>query len=210
MQSKLLRVLQDGTYERIGEEKTRSADVRIVAATNRDLQREVEAKRFRQDLYYRLSVFPIDVIPLRERKQDIPHLVSHFLEQSNRKIGIETPKLKQRHLIELQQYNWPGNIRELQNVVERAVICSRSGPLLFHLPKSDADRAARKSDSNLPSTEELMTYDELKEHERQKVLAVLEKSNWKISGAGGAAEFLGVHPATLNSRMRSMGIRRPR
>ncbi len=210
MQSKLLRVLQEGTYERIGEESTRSADVRIVAATNRDLQAEVRGKRFRQDLFYRLSVFPIDVVPLRDRKADIPQLVSHFLEQSSRKLGIETPKLKQRHIIELQQYRWPGNIRELQNVVERAVISSRSGPLQFHLPQPDGGSLPEPSVDKVSGSSQLMTDDELRSLERQNLLAVLTKANWKISGAGGAAEFLGMHPATLSSRMRAMGIKRPR
>jgi transcriptional regulator with GAF, ATPase, and Fis domain len=210
MQGKLLRVLQEGTYERIGEEKTRSADVRIVAATNRDLQEEVRNKRFRQDLFYRLSVFPIEVVTLRDRKDDIPHLTAHFLEQSSRKLGIETPKLKQRHIIELQQYHWPGNVRELQNVVERAVISSRSGPLQFHLPQSEGERTSENVLFDTDSTRDLMTDDELRGLERQNLIAVLEKANWKISGVGGAAEFLGIHPATLSSRMRTMKIKRPR
>lgn len=212
MQSKLLRVLQEGTFERIGEEKTRSSSVRIVAATNRDLQEEVQEKRFRQDLYYRLSVFPIDVIPLRDRKDDIPMLASHFLEQFSRKNGIETPKFKQRHTIELQQYNWPGNVRELQNVIERAVILSRSGPLKLHLPGIDASNQLTSQptrDRNLSGEDgEMLTYDELKELERNNLQLVLEKVNWKISGAGGAAELLGINPATLSSRIRAMGIRR--
>lgn len=213
MQSKLLRVLQEGTYERIGEEKTRSADVRIIAATNRDLEEEVREKRFRQDLYYRLSVFPLEVVPLRNRKDDIPHLTSHFLEQSSRKIGIETPKLKQRHIIELQQYHWPGNIRELQNVVERAVISCRSGPLYFHLPQSaiaSIDNIEQNDTLKSSNLHELLTDKELRNFERQNLVAVLKKSNWKISGIGGAADFLGVHPATLSSRMRTMKIKRPR
>ena len=210
MQGKLLRVLQEGTYERIGEETTRSADVRVVAATNRNLQKEVRAKRFRQDLYYRLSVFPIEVVPLRDRKDDIPHLVAHFLEQSSRKLGIETPKLRQRHIIELQQYLWPGNIRELQNVVERAVISCRSGPLQFHIPKPEAANIDERNMQSFAANDELMTEDELKSLERKNLLALLQNVNWKISGAGGAAEFYGVHPATLSSRMRVMGIKRPR
>lgn len=209
MQSKLLRVLQEGAYERIGDEKTLSTDVRIVAATNRDLQSEVQAKRFRQDLYYRLSVFPIVVVPLRDRKDDIPKLVSHFLEQCSRKMGIETLKLKHRHIIELQHYGWPGNIRELQNVVERAVICSRSGSLEFRLPRPDADSEAL-SEFDAIGTRDLLTFDEFKILERKNLIAVLENANWKISGKGGAAEFLGVAPATLNSRMRAMKIERPK
>jgi transcriptional regulator with GAF, ATPase, and Fis domain len=210
MQGKLLRVLQEGTYERIGEEKTRTADVRIVAATNRDLQEEVRAKRFRQDLFYRLSVFPIEVVTLRDRRDDIPHLTSHFLEQSSRKLGIETPKLKQRHIIELQQYDWPGNIRELQNVVERAVISSRSGAIQFHLPQGEGTSTSENLLFNSDNTRNLMTNDELRTLERENLIAVLVKANWKISGVGGAAEFLGIHPATLSSRMRTMKVKRPR
>jgi len=122
---------------------------------------------------------------------------------------IDTPKLRQRHIIELQQYSWPGNIRELQNVVERAVISCRSGPLNFHLPQPDADSADESAEHKLTNTEELMTDDDLRKLERQNLFAVLEKANWKISGTGGAAQFLGVHPATLSSRMRTMGIKRP-
>ena len=210
MQGKLLRILQEGTYERIGEESTRSVDVRLVAATNRDFQREVEARRFRQDLYYRLSVFPIEVPPLRDRKDDIPRLAAHFLVQASRKMGIELPKLRQRHIIELQQYAWPGNIRELQNVVERAVISSRSGPLRFHLPHSDVDNVTDSTGAVAASTAALLTDDEVRRFERRNLVAVLERANWKISGAGGAAEFLGIHPATLSSRMRAMGIKKPK
>lgn len=209
MQSKLLRVLQEGTFERIGEEQSRSADVRIVAATNRDLQDEVRAKRFRQDLYYRLCVFPLEVPSLRDRKDDIPHLTARFLEQSSRKMGIETPKLRQRHIIELQQYAWPGNIRELQNVVERAVISCRSGPLQFHLPDQTATTPDQLAVERVVSTGELMTDDEMRRLERENLVAVLEQANWKISGKGGAAEFLGINPATLSSRMRAMGIKKP-
>lgn len=209
MQSKLLRVLQEGTYERIGEEGTRSADVRIVAATNRDLQDEVREKRFRQDLFYRLSVFPLEVIPLRDRKDDIPQLVTHFLQQCSRKLGIESPKLRQRHIIELQQYMWPGNIRELQNVVERAVICSRSGPLEFQLP-TEMLRPNETVMNRDISADEPMTDDDFRQLERQNLVAVLTETNWKVSGIGGAAEFLGVNPATLRSRMRTMNVQRPR
>ena len=211
MQGKLLRVLQEGTFERVGDEMTRRADVRIVAATNRELQDEVKAKHFRQDLYYRLSVFPIEVISLRERKSDIPLLVSFFVQQVARKLGIDVPKIKQRHMIELQQYDWPGNIRELQNVVERAVIISRSGPLTFHLPMIEKNSLSQtpKPVSTTAQPNSLMTYDELKDLERQNLLRVLQQTNWKVSGVGGAAEWLGINPATLSSRMRTMGIKRP-
>jgi transcriptional regulator with GAF, ATPase, and Fis domain len=210
MQSKLLRVLQEGTFERIGEEQTRSANVRIVAATNRDLQDEAREKRFRQDLYYRLSVFPLEVPALRDRKDDIPHLAAHFLEQSCRKMGIDVPKLRQRHIIELQQYAWPGNIREFQNVLERAVISSRFNLFQLHLPRQNGPAIDEPAPDAAIVAGELMTDDDVRSLERQNLLAVLQRTRWKISGAGGAAEFLGMNPATLNSRMRTMGIKRPK
>ncbi len=217
MQSKLLRVLQEGAFERIGEEQTRTADVRIVAATNRRFEEEVEAKRFRQDLYYRLSVFPIEVLALRDRKEDIGQLASHFLDLHSRRLGIDPPTLKNRHIAELEGYDWPGNIRELQNVIERAVIRSRVGPLEFDLPgngpagsASSAGSAAQNAGgAGDPSPGELMTLEQIDQLQRDNIVAVLEKHNWKISGQNGAAEFLGVHPATLSSRLRSMGIKRP-
>ncbi|MBI4642095.1 MAG: sigma 54-interacting transcriptional regulator, partial [Candidatus Tectomicrobia bacterium] len=133
LQSKLLRVLQEGEYERVGEETTRRVDIRIIASTNRDLKREVEGGRFRQDLYYRLNVFPIEVVPLRYRKEDIPFLAAHFLELVAKKMRRPRLRLTQANLLELQRYDWPGNIRELQNVIERAVITSPSGVLRFDL-----------------------------------------------------------------------------
>ena len=212
MQSKLLRVLQEGTYERIGEERSRTADVRIVAATNRNLEDEIAAKRFREDLFYRLSVFPIEVLPLRDRSQDIPALVTHFLEQISSRLGMPAPALKKRHIAELSRYDWPGNIRELQNVVERAVIRASSGPLQFDLPRAgDPQRSSSKSTVIVEQDpNELMTYADLQQLERENALAVLEQHGWKISGRGGAAEFLGMHPATLSSRLQVMGIQRPR
>ncbi|QDV62899.1 sigma-54-dependent Fis family transcriptional regulator [Crateriforma conspicua] len=208
MQSKLLRVLQEGTYERIGEEQTRQADVRIVAATNRDLQEEAAEKNFREDLYYRLSVFPIEVVPLRQRVEDIPLLASHFLQTRARQIGVDQPTLKQRHVRQLMAYRWPGNIRELQNVIERAVIRSQTGPLQFDLPQTAHEAAATVSSPTPARTDALMTEEEIRRIERQNMIDVLEAHRWKISGDQGAAQFLGLHPATLSSRMRSMGIRR--
>lgn len=217
MQSKLLRVLQEGTYERIGDERTKTASVRIVAATNRNLEEEVAAKRFREDLYYRLSVFPIEVQPLRARKKDIPTLVTHFLEQQGNRLGISVPILKKRHIAELCGYDWPGNIRELQNVVERAVIRSRTGPLKFDLPQgvaterpSDSHARRHMVEASRDDARDLLTYEEIRQLERDNLKAVLEKHGWKISGQGGAAEFLGIHPATLSSRMKVMGLQRPR
>ena len=212
MQSKLLRMLQESTFERIGEERTRTSNVRIVTATNRNLEDEVAAKRFRQDLYYRLSVFPIEVIPLRDRKEDIPLLVESFLDTQSRSLGMPVPKLKRRHISELQRYDWPGNIRELQNVIERAIIRSRTGPIRFEVPQTG--QPDRPSEGAQPATTEtgerdILTFDEVKRFERDNLIAALQHHNWKISGDGGAAEFLGVHPATLTSRMKAMSIRKP-
>ncbi|MCA9116232.1 MAG: sigma 54-interacting transcriptional regulator [Planctomycetaceae bacterium] len=223
MQGKLLRVLQEGTWERIGEEQTRRANVRIVAATNRNLEQEIAAGRFRQDLYYRLSVFPIEVLPLRLRKEDIPPLAMQFLRQHSQRLGLPLPVLRQKHMTQLQNYAWPGNIRELQNVIERAVIRSRIGPLQLDLPPDDeappapsaaTDHARFRSSSSLPPVgendlPELLTDAEVRQFERTNLVAVLEQHSWKISGKGGAAEFLGLHPATLSSRLRSLSIRRP-
>jgi transcriptional regulator with GAF, ATPase, and Fis domain len=210
LQSKLLRVLQEKRYERVGEDRTRRADVRIIAATNRDLKKEVEAGHFRQDLYYRLNVFPIQVAPLRERKEDIPLLAQHFIQQSVNELRCPRPRLTRAGVVRLQSYDWPGNVRELQNVIERAVILARGGVLEFDLPVRDAPPVtrskARITDDNTP---EFLTEVELRQRERENLLAVLEKTHWKIKGAEGAAELLGVKATTLLSRIKVMGIKRP-
>jgi transcriptional regulator with GAF, ATPase, and Fis domain len=154
LQSKLLRVLQEGTYERVGDERTRKTDVRIVAATNRNLKSDVESGRFRHDLYYRLNVFPIEVAPLRERKEDIPLLAAGFAEQAARQLNSKVPKLTQAAVLELQRYDWPGNARELQNIIERAVITARSGTLQFDLPRA-AVAAPAEQNRLLPSLRRL-------------------------------------------------------
>ena len=140
-----MRILQEGQYERIGEEKTREVDVRIIAATNRDLQAEVAAGRFRSDLYFRLNVFPIELVPLRERSEDIPLLVTHFLESPTRKGGPKDLRISSADMQHLLDYDWPGNIRELQNVLERAIILAKDGRLLIDLPASPG-RAVRIDD----------------------------------------------------------------
>lgn len=211
LQSKLLRVLQEGEYERIGEERTRRVNVRIIAATNRDLKKEMEAKRFRSDLYFRLSVFLIEVVPLRNRKEDIPLLAEHFLRQSCRNMGFRVLPLKKRHILQLQGYAWPGNIRELQNVIERAVIVSRGKELRLDIPEVGSEGAAlmtTQSEKRARGTSEILTYEDLKYMERECVLAALHQTNWKVSGAGGAAELLGAKPTTLASRIKALGIKR--
>ena len=211
MQSKLLRVLQEKSYERVGEERTRRADVRIIAATNRYLKKEVIANRFREDLYYRLNVFPIRLAPLRDRSEDIPLLAKHFVELSLRELGCPRPRLTQAGIQALLGYDWPGNIRELRNVIERAIIFARGGALDFDLPvvHSSSDRtptASRLEDRGDP---EYLTDSEMQRLERENLFAVLEKTGWKIKGIDGAAELLGVKPTTLISRIGKMGLKRP-
>jgi len=205
LQGKLLRVLQEGRFSRIGEDHERSVDVRIVAATNRDLLREVRAGRFREDLYYRLNVFPIRVPSLRERKEDIPLLARHFVSSLSTGAAKRRPRLSDEDLGTLLSYDWPGNVRELQNVIERALIGARGGRLAVDLPRRHDARAASES-----SPKRLLTQADLKQVERDNLLAVLNHTRWKVAGKGSAAELLGLHPATLASRLKAMGIERPR
>jgi transcriptional regulator with GAF, ATPase, and Fis domain len=209
LQSKLLRVLQEKSYERVGEEKTRHADVRIVAATNRDLKKEVAAGRFREDLYYRLNVFPLRVAALRERKEDIPLLTTHFVELLAKELGCPKPRLTRAGIEMLQGYDWPGNIRELRNVIERAVIFARGGALDFDVPETNIDLTSfgpRDVDQAEP---EYLTESEMRHRERENLFAVLQKASWKIKGVDGAAELLGVKPNTLFARIEKMGLKRP-
>jgi transcriptional regulator with GAF, ATPase, and Fis domain len=211
IQAKLLRVLQEKRYERVGEDQTRHANVRIIAATNRDLKHEVAAGRFREDLYYRLHVFPIQVTTLKERKDDIPLLARHFVELSVRELRCPKPRLTRAAVAVLQNYDWPGNVRELRNVIERAVILARGGPLRFDLPVTDSAPPAHSSASH-PGAQpgrELLTEAEMRRRERENLAAVLQSARWKIRGAGGAAEFLGLKPTTLLARMKKMGLARP-
>ena len=209
LQGKLLRVLQEGTFERVGEERSRKVDARVIAATNRNLEREVEAGRFREDLYYRLNVFPINVAPLRERVDDVPMLADHFLGQACRRLGVPLLKLKGRHVEALQRYNWPGNVRELQNIVERAVIRAQAGPLEFDVP-GDSSINQRLPDVTVKSksgSKEILKYSALKRRERENLLAALEVTHWRISGPAGAAKLLGLRPTTLASKIKALGLR---
>ena len=210
LQSKLLRVVQEKQYERVGEDRTRRADVRIIAATNRDLKKEVDAGRFREDLYYRLNVFPIQVAPLRQRKEDVPLLAQHFIQQSVKELRCPMPRLTRAGVVKLQSYDWPGNVRELQNVIERAVILARGGVLEFDLPILEATPVTRSngSPSHNGDTPGFLTESELRQRERENLLIVLEKTGWRIKGADGAAEYLGVKATTLLSRMKTMGLKR--
>jgi formate hydrogenlyase transcriptional activator len=213
LQAKLLRVLQEGQFERVGEERTRAVNVRIITATNRDLLTEAEAGRFRLDLYYRLSVFPIELPPLRERTEDIPLLAEHFLTQIARRLGVPRPRLTRLHEHELQNYDWPGNVRELQNVIERATILARGGRLQLNLPgRTSPLRSTR--DLTVPAVapeipDEKLSLDEVVVREREIVLAALQRRNGKIYGIDGAAALLGVPPTTLVSMMKRLRITPP-
>ena len=207
MQSKLLRVLQEHEIERVGDTRVRKVNVRIIAATNRDLKQEVEAGRFRQDLFYRLSVFPIEIPPLRERRDDIAPLAAHFVKQTARRMNRPTPRVTQATMTQLAAHDWPGNVRELQNAVERAVILSQGGPLRFELPDAKATAAPR---STKPVTAALLTRDELKRQELDSIAAALKQTGGKVFGEGGAAELLGMKPTTLTSRIKALGLSRKR
>jgi PAS domain S-box-containing protein len=197
LQAKLLRVLESGEFERLGSPRMLHSDARIITATNRDLEAEVRKGRFREDLWYRLKIFPITVPPLRDRTEDIPLLVNHFVQLFSRKMGKKAASLKitKSSMRSLQSYPWPGNVRELMHVVESALITSEKNKLHFDLPKT-ADAATRK----------LKTFEEM---EREYVLEVLKAKNWKIEGRDSASSILGLPPSTLRARIRKLGLKRP-
>ena len=215
IQNKLLRVLQEKRYERVGDDRTRRADVRVVAATNRDLKKEAAAGRFREDLYYRLNVFPIEVPPLQERMDDIPLLAKHFVALSTRELNCVKPRLTRAAVLKLQSYDWPGNVRELRNVIERAVILARGAALDFDLPlygqAAPAARPSPRTDSSAgsPAQPKFLTEVEFQRFERDNLLLVLEAANWKLTGRDSAAELLGLKPTTLISRMAKWGLKKP-
>jgi formate hydrogenlyase transcriptional activator len=207
MQAKLLRVLQEQELERVGDTRTRKVNVRIIAASNRDLKKEIDGGRFREDLFYRLSVFPIEVPPLRERRDDIVPLVGHFVRQSARRMNRPEPQITKSALDRLATYHWPGNVRELQNIIERAVILWRGGPLTFDLPESrpQGDTVQQnKAEVKIM----LPTPEELKQQQREAIVNALKQTNGKVSGPRGAARLLGLKPSTLASRISSLGINR--
>ncbi len=198
LQVKLLRVLEEGEFERLGSPKTIKVDVRVIASTNRDLEAEVKNRRFREDLFYRLNVFPVSIPPLRTRAEDIPQLVSYFVDKYARKFGRKYETVPKSMMKALQKHPWPGNVRELEHVIERAVITS-PGPVLRL-----ADPLEREADE---AGEEPLRG--LEAMERDHILKILQKTDWKINGEGGAASLLGLHPSTLRSRIKKLGIKRP-
>jgi PAS domain S-box-containing protein len=210
LQGKLLRVLQESEFERVGDDITRSVDVRVIAATNRDLERLVVDGAFREDLFYRLSVFPIEVPPLRERRADLQQLAQHFLEQTCNEFGREPLRLTKAQADAIEAYGWPGNVRELKNVIERAVILSEGNTLRLDLslPRGEAESSRR--DDAAADAGPVLTEKQMRELQKQNLLAALRQTDWRVSGRSGAAELLGVKPTTLADRIKSFGIRRPR
>jgi transcriptional regulator with GAF, ATPase, and Fis domain len=211
LQPKLLRVLQEGEYERVGEDVTRKVHVRVIAATNQNLAEEVRARRFREDLFYRLNVVPLALPPLRARTEDIPLLATHAITEVSKRLRVQAPTLTQADAARLQQYEWPGNIRELQNVIERAVILSKGVRLRLDIALADLrpiELATTLSEIDTPET--ILTDRELRERERANLMKALQRADGRIYGVDGAAELLGLNPTTLASRLRALKIRPPR
>jgi PAS domain S-box-containing protein len=209
LQPKLLRVLQEGEFEVVGSSETRKVDVRVIAATNRRLDAAIEKGTFREDLYYRLNVFPITVPPLRERREDIPLLAERFARQYGQKIGRSVQPLSRDALRRLTSYRWPGNVRELQNVIERAVITARDGVLdVDAILPSAPDPPPPPREAPLPATP-VRTAEELRRLERDTILTALQATGWRVAGPTGAAQRLGLPASTLASRMKALGLRRP-
>ena len=200
LQPKLLRVLQEQEFERLGSTRTHQVDIRLVAATNRDLEEMVNHGQFRSDLYYRLNVFPVQLPPLRERREDIPALVSHFVERFGRRMGREIDNIPPETMSALSSYQWPGNIRELQNLIERAVILSNDGVLPNPLPAAGTRVIAIASATPVTT---------LKDSQRTLILRTLEEVRWVIGGPKGAAAKLGLKRTTLIHKMQKLGISRP-
>jgi PAS domain S-box-containing protein len=201
LQAKLLRVLQEGEFERLGNPRTMKVNVRIIAATNRNLQQAIQNKEFREDLFYRLNVFPIVTPSLRERKEDIPLLVKHFIRKYEGKMGKKINDVQPEVIDALMEYDWPGNIRELENLIERALILTAGGTIEYGewipMSKVSSDRKAVKEEMK-----------KLEEIEKEHILRILEQIKWKVSGEKGAAKILGLNPTTLEARMKKMGIER--
>jgi PAS domain S-box-containing protein len=197
LQVKLLRVLQEGEFERVGNPNTIKVDVRVIAATNRELEKMVAAGDFREDLFYRLNVFPINLPPLRKRKDDIPMLVKHFIQKYNAKIGRMVQTITKSAMNTLQSYHWPGNVRELENIIERALVISQGTKL--ELGNWFSRLESEDNPNHILSIQDL---------ERKHILKVLDLTSWRVSGKGGAAEILDLKPTTLEARMKKLGIKR--
>lgn len=211
LQGKLLRALQEREFERVGDDRTVKVDVRVVAATNRDLEAEVKAGRFREDLYYRLGVFPIVVPPLRDRREDIGSLAEHFLTRTCVNLGREPMRLSKQQAQQLLRHSWPGNIRELRNIIERAVILSTGGRARLDLAMPDDVDIRPDVTSDLTPLDgtDFATDAEMREREKANLTAALRYANWRVWGPDGAAELLGIKPSTLTYRMKVLGVTKP-
>ena len=203
LQAKLLRVLQTGEFERVGGTKTLTTDVRLVAATNRDLESEVAGGKFRADLFYRLNTFPIRLPALRDRKEDIPILAEHFVQKHSTRIGKDIDTISARMLKELDSYAWPGNVRELESTIERAIICTECSSVLELPGPLSLITSLHQSKDDFATNGDLLSV------ERSYILEVLEQTRWKIAGPGGASSVLGIPASTLRSKMKRFGITRP-
>jgi transcriptional regulator with GAF, ATPase, and Fis domain len=215
LQAKLLRVLQQGEFEPVGSSQTKKVDVRVIAATNRDLNQAVRDGTFREDLYYRLNVFPIQIPRLRERGDDIILLASAFTAKFAQRIGRKIEPLSEDCKRRLRAYAWPGNVRELQNVIERAVITSRDGRL--NLDRALPDAGGEATCETKPAVQDvqeiskrILQIRELERLERENIMLALESAGGRVAGKDGAAELLGMNPSTLNSRIKALGIQRPK
>lgn len=206
LQGKLLRALQEQEFERVGDDQTTKVDVRVVAATNRNLEEDVAAGRFREDLYYRLSVFPIELSPLRDRLEDIAPLATHFLETICADLGRDPLALTKQHSVMLQKHHWPGNIRELRNVIERAVILTKGARLRLDLAMGSAATAEAALEPAAADAPRFLTEAEFRAKEKQNLIAALRAADWRVWGPDGAAAMLGIKPSTLSYRMNAFGI----
>jgi transcriptional regulator with GAF, ATPase, and Fis domain len=211
LQAKLLRVLQEGEFEPVGSSRTQTVDTRVIAATNRDLKQATREGKFREDLYYRLNVFPIELPPLRERGDDIGLLAASFAKKFAQRMGRSIGSLSEDCIRRLKAYSWPGNVRELQNVIERAVITARDGRLNLDraLPEIAGEMIAAVALA-AEAPKRVRTVKELEELERANLLAALEATGWRVAGEHGAAQMLDMKPTTLSSRMKALGIERRR
>lgn len=206
-QSKLLRILQEGEFERLGSSETYTVDVRVIAATNRDLEKEIEKGDFREDLYYRLNVYPINLPPLRERKNDISILTKYFIEMYNKKLDRNVKEIPGKTMKMLKDYSWPGNVRELKNIIERGVLISKGSKLMLFDSLTNKYPQHNTDKDNLTDTDSVMEKGKtLEEMEKDYILKVLRSTDWQIGGDGGAAEILGIKRTTLYEKMKRLGI----
>ncbi len=209
LQSKLLRVLQESEFERVGDDITRSVDVRVIAASNRQLEQLIVDGKFREDLFYRISVFPVEVPPLRERGDDVIQLAQEFLDQTCKNFGRDAMVLTRGQAEKLRQYDWPGNVRELKNVIERAVILSPGNVLRLDVSMPDVDLHLDEPSVSAQAADIFLSEKEMRDFQKKNLVTALKQTNWRVSGPDGAAALLGVKPTTLADRIRTYGIRKP-